>query len=185
MLRKLLQLGLAGMLIWAPGPAAAPARAGEAVAAPLPYQTAPAEPPVRDDILASLQCRDRFGHDVPLIKVQNLGDIGRAWYMNRVPIIAIDPHIAGRLPDKLVRFFYDHECAHHVLGHWFFFAPDRENDADCWAVTRERDAGLLRRDEIVGFAPFLASSPGSPWGHLPGPERVRHLLFCYDKPLGG
>ena len=134
---------------------------------------------------AALQCRDRHGRDIPLMRVGNLGDVGKAWYVNRVPVIAMDPHIANRLPDKLVRFFFNHECAHHVLGHWYLASNDKENDADCWAVTRERDRGQLSREEIVGFAPFLAQSRGTPWGHLPGPERVRHMLFCFDKPLGG
>lgn len=132
-----------------------------------------------------LQCRDGRGREIPLMKVGNLGDVGRAWYVNSVPVIAMDPQIANRLPDKLVRFFFNHECAHHVLGHWYFVAPDREKDADCWAITRERDRGTLTRDEIIGFAPFLSQSRGSPWGHLPGAQRVQHMLFCFDKPLGG
>ena len=158
-------------------------RAGaDGIAAEVPVTHAIAR---MDELYATMQCRDKRGHDIALVKVVNLGDIGRAWYMNRVPVIAMDPHLADRLPEKFVRFFYDHECAHHVLGHWFFVAPDRENDADCWAITRARDAGRLVRDDILAFAPFLAKSGGSAAGHLPGPERVRHLLFCFDKPLGG
>ncbi len=134
---------------------------------------------------AQLTCRDRSGRDIPLVKVANLGDVGRAWYINKVPVIAMDPHIAERLPDKLVRFFFDHECAHHLLGHWYMATPNREIDADCWAVTRARDRGELSREEIVSFAPFLAQSRGTPWGHPPGPERVQQMLFCFEKPLGG
>lgn len=188
-----------------------PAAAGPAEAAPAPHAGAAAAPPAADTspsggtsaipaavvpppasavthvdgLFKAMRCRDRFGHDVSLVKVVNLGDIGRAWFMNRAPIIAMDPQVASALPDKLVRFFYDHECAHHVLGHFFYFAADRENDADCWAITHARDAGRLSRDDIAAFAPYLASSPGSPFGHLPGPQRIAQLRFCFDKPSGG
>lgn len=130
-------------------------------------------------------CRDGAGRVVSLMKVINLGDVGKAYFLNRVPVIAMDPQLLDRLPEKLQRFFYDHECAHHVLRHWATMPPDRENQADCWAVTRERDRGDLSRDEIIGFAPFLVASGGSIAGHLPGPQRIRHMLECFDAPVGG
>lgn len=134
---------------------------------------------------AAAECRDSAGRAISLMRVSNLGDVGRAWIVNRVPVIAMDPQLLDRLPEKLQRFFFDHECAHHVLRHWVMFTPTRENDADCWAVKRERDRGLLTRDDIIGFAPFFAASRGSAAGHLPGPERVKHMLACYDDPVGG
>jgi hypothetical protein len=133
----------------------------------------------------AVQCRDGRGHDVPLMKVINLGDVGSAFIVNRVPVIAMDPHVMERLPEKLRIFFYQHECAHHALGHWYARPDDAETDADCWAVKRSRDLGLLTRAEIASFAPFLAQSRGSPWGHLPGPQRIAHMLQCFDHPQGG
>lgn len=131
------------------------------------------------------QCHDGNGRSIALMKVVNLGDVGRAWIVNRVPVIAMDPQLLARLPDKLQRFFYDHECAHHVLHHWVTWVPDRENQADCWAIKRERDQGILTRDEILGFAPFFAQSGGSAAGHLPGPQRIQHMLACFEEPVGG
>lgn len=133
----------------------------------------------------SVSCRDVRGAAVHTVEVANLGDVGRAGVVNRVPVIVIDPHLINRLPDKLAMFFYQHECAHHVLGHWYSGGPDQEKDADCWAIRQERDSGHLSRDDVMSFAPFLAGSGGSPFGHLPGPERARYLLRCFDDALDG
>jgi len=129
-----------------------------------------------------VMCRDIRGIAVRTMRVANLGDVGRAGVINRVPIIAIDPQIINRLPDKLQIFFYEHECAHHVLGHWFQASLNMESDADCWAIKYGRDQGVFSRDDVRSFAPFLAHSGGSPFGHLPGPERARHMLKCFDDP---
>ncbi len=127
-----------------------------------------------------VSCKDIRGVAVTTMQVANLGDVGRAGVINRVPIIAIDPDIIGRLPDKLQLFFYQHECAHHVLGHWFQMSLNMESDADCWAIRHGRDNGIFRRDDVMSFAPFLAKSGGSPFGHLPGPARAKNLLKCFD-----
>jgi hypothetical protein len=125
-------------------------------------------------------CRDFRGRNVTTIKVDDLGDVGRAWVVNMTPYIVMDEHLLHRLPAKLQLFFYGHECAHHVLGHWYKPSSDNEKEADCWAIRYGRDAGLFRRQEVVDFAPWLASSKGSRFGHLPGPLRARFLLECFD-----
>lgn len=128
----------------------------------------------------AMSCKDIRGVAVHTLQVANLGDVGRAGVVNRVPIIAIDPHIIERLPDKLQIFFYQHECAHHVLGHWFQTSLAMESEADCWAIKHGRDTGIFNRDDVLSFAPFLAGSGGSPFGHLPGPERAKYLVKCFD-----
>lgn len=128
----------------------------------------------------AMSCKDIRGVAVHTMQVANLGDVGRAGVVNKVPVIAIDPHIIGRLPDKLQIFFYKHECAHHVLGHWFQTSLTMETDADCWAIRHGRDTGSFSRDDVLSFAPFLANSGGSPFGHLPGPERAKNLVKCFD-----
>jgi len=60
--------------------------------------------------------------------------------------------------------------------------PTMESDADCWSIKNGRDRGLFTRSDVVNFAPWLMKSAGSPWGHLPGPERSRHLIACFDEP---
>lgn len=129
-----------------------------------------------------MSCRDVRGLAVHTMQVANLGDVGRAGVVNRVPIIVIDPHIIGRLPDKLQIFFYQHECGHHALGHWYGGNADQEKEADCWAIRSGREKGTFTRDDVMSFAPFLAASGGSPFGHLPGPQRAKFLLQCYDEP---
>ena len=130
----------------------------------------------------SVVCRDFRGIPVETVRVADLGDVGRAWLVNRVPLIVLDEKMLDRLPDKLQLFFYGHECAHHVLGHTVLYRPDRESEADCWAIKDGRDRGIFSRSEVEGFAPFLAASRGSTiTGHLPGPARSKHLLKCFDE----
>ncbi len=129
-----------------------------------------------------MSCRDSRGSTVHTMQVINLGDVGRAGVVNRVPIIVIDPQIIGRLPDKLQIFFYQHECGHHVLGHWYGGNSEQEKEADCWAIKHGRENGTFSRDDVMSFAPFLAASGGSPFGHLPGPQRAKFLLRCFDEP---
>jgi hypothetical protein len=128
-----------------------------------------------------VSCKDIRGIAVHTMQVAGLGDVGRAGVVNKVPIIAIDPDIIGKLPDKLAIFFFQHECAHHVLGHWYQASLTTEVDADCWAIRHGRDSGIFSRDDVMSFAPFLAKSGGSPFGHLPGPQRAKHLLKCFDE----
>ncbi len=127
-----------------------------------------------------MRCRDFRGVAVRTVRQTQLGDVARAWIITRMPIISVDPDRLATLPDRMQTFFYMHECAHHVLGHTFYPTPSSENDADCWAIQRGRAVGLLTRADVEGFTPYLANSKGSPFGHLPGPEREAHLLRCFD-----
>ncbi len=126
-------------------------------------------------------CKDIRGVEVLTYRVVNLGDVGFARFVNRIPVIMIDPHILATLPPKLQLFFYLHECAHHALGHWFVRPPTAEADADCWAVKRGRDDGDISRQDVEQFEPWIARSNGTASGHLAGPERERHLLRCFDE----
>lgn len=125
-------------------------------------------------------CKDFRGRSVVNMAVARLGDVGFARVINTVPYILIDPEIMRTLPAKLQMFFYTHECAHHVLGHWFNPTVNSEREADCWAIRKHRDSGYLTRQDVVDFAPWLAKSRGTRFGHLPGPMRAKHLLACFD-----
>jgi hypothetical protein len=129
-----------------------------------------------------MQCYDFRGMVVRTVRLTQLGDVGRAWIITRMPVIALDPDRLATLPPKMQIFFYAHECAHHVLGHNFHPTPASESEADCWSIKYGREKGILTRADVEGFAPFLAQSKGSPFGHLPGPERQALLLHCYDEP---
>ncbi|MBU2582212.1 MAG: hypothetical protein KJ622_10880 [Alphaproteobacteria bacterium] len=127
-----------------------------------------------------MSCTDFRGRSVLALNVSDLGDVGRAWVVNTVPYILVDPEVMRRLPADLQIFFYVHECAHHALGHWYNPSPESEKEADCWAIRYGRQEGIFMRQTVVDFAPWLANSKGSAFGHLPGRERVEHMLSCFD-----
>lgn len=130
----------------------------------------------------AVSCRDAYGQTVHAVLVANLGDVGRARNVFKTPVIMLDPGHLIRLPLKLQLFFYGHECAHHVLGHTYVMRPTAESEADCWAAKDGRDRGLFTRFEVEGWAPWFAKSRGSVIsGHLPGPERARFILQCFDE----
>jgi hypothetical protein len=127
-----------------------------------------------------MRCRDFRGAVVRTTRATELGDVGRAQIITRMPIISLDPDRLRTLPPKMQIFFYMHECAHHVLGHTIHPTLESEKEADCWAIRYGREARLISRLDVDGFGPYLANSRGSRFGHLPGPERQAYLLQCFD-----
>ncbi|MEL7048022.1 MAG: hypothetical protein AAFO75_03515, partial [Pseudomonadota bacterium] len=105
-----------------------------------------------------ITCTDFRGRSVVNMAVAKLGDVGFARVINTVPYILLDPEVLRTLPKKLQLFFYSHECAHHVLGHWFNPTVNSEREADCWAIKKHRDSGILSRQDVVDFAPWLRNS---------------------------
>ncbi len=130
-----------------------------------------------------MSCKDFRGRSVVAVKVSDLGDVGRAWVVNTVPYILLDPEVMRTLPKPLQIFFYAHECAHHTLGHWYNPSPTSEREADCWAIKFGRSRGIFRRQTVVDFAPWMVKTTGSRFGHLPGPLRMKYLLACFDNDL--
>jgi hypothetical protein len=129
-----------------------------------------------------MRCYDFRGVVVRTLESTELGDVGRATVIARMPIIQLDPDRMATLPPKLQMFFYMHECAHHVLAHIIRPTLESEREADRWAVQYGKAAGLFTRSDVEGFAPYFAASKGSPFGHLPGPERSAFLLQAFDEP---
>lgn len=129
-----------------------------------------------------MQCEDFRGLTVRTLRLTELGDVGSARVIGRVPVILLDPDRLAKLPAKMQQFFFGHECAHHVLGHSFSATASSEKEADCWSVKNGRDKGLFTRADVEGWAPHFAHSRGSPAGHLPGPERAKRLIACFDDP---
>lgn len=129
-----------------------------------------------------MRCYDYGGRVVQTLKTTELGDVGRASIVARVPVISLDSDRLAALPAKMQVFFYMHECAHHVLGHVIRPTLQSERDADCWSINYGRWAGLFTRKDVEDFAPFITKSNGSRFGHLPGRERQAYLLTCFDKP---
>lgn len=129
-----------------------------------------------------MRCYDYRGALVRTLQTTQLGDVGRASIIQRMPIISLDTDRMAKLPAKLQIFFFMHECAHHVLGHVIQPTLQSERDADCWASNYGRWAGLFTRKDVEEFAPFFAKSNGSKFGHLAGPERQAYILMCFDTP---
>jgi hypothetical protein len=129
-----------------------------------------------------MRCHDFRGVVVRTLKTTQLGDVGRASIIGRMPIISLDADRFGKLSSKMQIFFFMHECAHHTLGHVIRPTLDSERDADCWAANYGRWAGLFSRRDVEDFGPFFARSHGSRFGHLPGPQRHAYILNCFDRP---
>ena len=126
------------------------------------------------------QCHDVRGQRVATLRFDELGDVANAVIMNTIPYIVLNPTRLATLPPKLQAFFYEHECAHHLLGHHYNPTLSSEPEADCLAVKIGRDRGLYTRADIIAFRPWFAPLRGSWRGHLPGAQRFPLLLQCYD-----
>lgn len=152
----------------------------------VPGATAPQayDPPQTEPVIGgfAMKCEDFRGRPVQTMHISLRGDVGRATFISSVPVIALDPVRLATLPQPMQIFFYVHECAHHVLAHIINPTIESEREADCWSIQQGRAAGYFTRRDVEAFAPYLAHSRGSAFGHLPGPERHAHLLACYDAP---
>jgi hypothetical protein len=94
----------------------------------------------------------------------------------------MNPNVLGVQAPVMQLFWYAHECAHHVLGHMLMMAPTNESNADCWAVRTGRDQGWFPPQAFQLLVATLSNSPGSVWGHLPGPARINNMWACYNTP---
>lgn len=119
-------------------------------------------------------CTSYTGQPVAFVPNWNLSDVGRARPGNP-PTIELNPNVLMRLTPKMQLFWYGHECAHHVLGPY-----NSEMGADCLSIRIMRDQGLLARHEIPELQRQILGSPGSVWGHLPGPQRAQLFAQCFD-----
>jgi hypothetical protein len=129
-----------------------------------------------------MRCYDYRGAVVRTLQTTELGDVGRASIIARIPVISLDPDRMATLPPKMQIFFFMHECAHHVLGHVIKPTLQSERDADCWAANYGRWAGLFTRQDVEGFATYFAQSTVSMFGPRPGPQRQAYVLDCFDRP---
>lgn len=133
--------------------------------------------PVRSDYH---QCHDVRGEQVSTIRFDNLRDVAHAVILNHMPYIVLNPTRLKTLPPALQAFFYEHECAHHVLGHNYNPTMASEAEADCLAVKIGRDKGLFTRTDVTAFRHWIEPLKGSMRGHLPGKQRQRLIALCFD-----
>ena len=126
-------------------------------------------------------CNDAYGIPVMTKPAPYLNDVGMARIEgNGLRVIYLNPVILGQLPPFIQLFWYAHECAHHALGHTYGFNQlYREVEADCWAVRLGRNQGWLTPGQLNAMHDYFVTNPGSPWGHLPGPQRLQNFKNCY------
>ena len=158
---------------------AASAHAGAPQAAPPARDIPFLIPPTAEN--KAVTCRDFRNRLVRTVDVPDLGDAGRAEFVQGNPIIMFDPALMAGLPDNLQVFFKLHECGHHALGHLFAPSTRSEKEADCWAIKQGRTIAGFTKDDIIAWKPHFATSRGDTFGHLPGPQRVEFLLGCFDE----
>jgi len=123
-----------------------------------------------------VHCTSFTGEPVALVPNWNLPDVGRS-SPGMPPRIELNPGVLAMMTPKMQLFWYGHECAHHVLG-----PANSETNADCWSIRTMRDQGLLSPDEVPQLQAQIASTPGTMWGHLPGPQRAALFAQCYQSP---
>jgi hypothetical protein len=121
-------------------------------------------------------CRSFQGQPVAFVPNPSLPDVGRA-LPGSPPTIELNPVVLSRLTPLMQLFWYGHECAHHVLG-----GANSESNADCWSIKTMRNQGMLTAQTVRQLQAQIAGTPGSMWGHLPGPARANLLGQCFATP---
>ncbi|HEV7258903.1 MAG TPA: hypothetical protein VGN82_14075 [Bosea sp. (in: a-proteobacteria)] len=128
-----------------------------------------------------VSCVNFQGFPVMLVPNAQLNDIGRAVMApNGQPVMLLNPIGMNNLPPSLQLFIYAHECAHHALGHLANPSLASESQADCWAIQTGRNQGWFPPHAFQALIAYLGNSPGSPWGHFPGPQRIQNIMMCYQ-----
>ena len=129
-----------------------------------------------------VHCTDIRGIPVVTFQDSTMNDVGKAHIApNGTPIIFLNPIILGNLPPVVQLFWYAHECGHHVFGH-MLRPPNISNEieADCWAIRTGRDQNWFRQHDLDVMYGYFINIPGSPWGHLPGPQRLENFAYCFN-----
>jgi hypothetical protein len=125
-------------------------------------------------------CHDFRGLPVTVIPNHTLSDVGAATLGPQgQPVMMLNPMVISSLPPIMQLFWYAHECAHHALGHIANRNIFNEAAADCWAVRTGKSQGWFPPQAFQQLIIMLGQSRGSPWGHLPGPQRIQSMLICY------
>lgn len=122
------------------------------------------------------------GNSQPVASVQNtnINDIATAVIYNGAPVIFYNPYVVSSVSPITARFFYFHECAHHVLGHTvgMGYPLTNEQAADCWAIVNLVRSGQFGQRELNQVQQELWTRGRGDWSHLPGPRRAINLALC-------
>lgn len=124
-------------------------------------------------------CFDHRRIPVKEIATTKIADIAQAHRVSGAPVILFNPKIVSTVAKPTERFFFWHECAHHVLAHMERDIPySREQEADCWAINKLVLAGRFSRKDLAIVQSQLAAFGRADETHLPGPARAKNLYRC-------
>ncbi|RFC40409.1 MAG: hypothetical protein DID89_2727546961 [Candidatus Nitrotoga sp. CP45] len=138
---------------------------------------------------ATVTCTANNGTLVPLLLSDNAIALGGGGYAHFDPkngaSIMISPTYLQKLPRAGAFFLFYHECAHVALPLGIGLGNfEQESNADCYAVSEMRKAGLIKSwSDFVEALTLIKDMPASTNLHLPGPERVLAAAQCVDIPL--
>jgi hypothetical protein len=123
-----------------------------------------------------MNCTSYFGEPVAIFLNGQLDNVGIATILyNGAPAIVINPNVTNSFSNVVAQWWFAHECAHHALP------PNlnNESNADCFAIKQLVQFGIINMpQQLNAFKQELATLPGSPMGHLPGPVRANHIVQC-------
>ena len=125
-----------------------------------------------------MSCTSYDGQQVTIISNHFLNDVGYASIaQNGQRIIQLNPKAISHWPPIVRQFWFSHECAHHML----YPNSNSEKNADCVAIKALFNLGELNNNQqIQQLSQKIISLPGTNKGHLPGPDRLRHMLTCMN-----
>jgi hypothetical protein len=100
--------------------------------------------------------------------------------------IKLNSRTWGSLPAPVQSFFFFHECAHLTLGHLndpgtLWDERKGEVEADCWAIRRGSEMGLLDRATIDILFSFIERFGVSSPFHKSGKFRTADIRSCLSE----
>ena len=124
-------------------------------------------------------CIDSRGNSVASILDYSINDVAIARLEYNYPVIRYNPRVLSQMSEATSRFFYIHECAHHVLRHTIEMPSlQNERDADCWAISTMDSELELSLEELRAIQNDIARQGRGDWTHLPGPYRAIDIESC-------
>jgi len=124
-------------------------------------------------------CIDYRNFPVKEIATTKINDIAQAQRVHGFPVIFFNPIITKSVARPTERFFFWHECAHHVLAHMERANPfTREQEADCWAIKKLASTRGFTGADLEVLQIQLATFGRGDQTHLPGPTRATNLERC-------
>ena len=130
-------------------------------------------------------CNSSVGTLVPIYHTESArqGGGAMAGYNNyRGFYIDVSPSYMSSINAYAAAFVFLHECAHVALPFGVGLGTfSQEANADCWAIQRMRDFGIIRNQlQFEAAISAVANSAGSATGHLPGPQRIQNAWQCLN-----